>query len=128
MDKKNLALLNDFYEYTMASGFMKAGIADRIAYFDIFFREVPDDGGYVIAAGLDEIINYVKDFHFDEDDIQYLRDQNCFDEAWLESLKDFRFTGDIYAVPEGTVVFPDARCKFYLTATLRSSRHSCCCA
>ncbi|MBP0968989.1 MAG: nicotinate phosphoribosyltransferase [Oscillospiraceae bacterium] len=106
MDKDNLALLNDFYEYTMASGFSAAGIADRIAYFDIFFRQVPDGGGYVIAAGLEEIINYMKDFHFDESDIQYLRDQNCFSQEWLDSLRDFRFTGDIWAVPEGTVVFP----------------------
>ena len=106
MTDRNLALLNDFYEYTMASGFKAAGLSERKAYFDIFFREVPDGGGYVIAAGLDEIINYVRDFHFDEDDIQYLRDQNCFSEEWLNSLKDFRFTGDIWAVPEGTVVFP----------------------
>lgn len=106
MTDRNLALLNDFYEYTMASGFKAAGLSERKAYFDIFFREVPDGGGYVIAAGLDEIINYVRDFHFDKDDIQYLREQNCFSEEWLNSLKDFRFTGDIWAVPEGTVVFP----------------------
>lgn len=101
------ALLNDFYEYTMANGFMMSGIGDRIVYFDVFYRSVPDDGGFCIACGLDEIIDYINHLHFDESDIEYLRGKNCFSEEWLESLKNFRFSGDMWAVPEGTVVFPN---------------------
>ena len=101
------ALLNDFYEYTMANGFQEAGIGDRIVYFDLFFRSVPDGGGFCISCGLDEVIDYILNLHFDESDIEYLRSKNCFSEAWLESLRDFRFTGDIWAAPEGTVIFPN---------------------
>ena len=101
------ALLNDFYEYTMANGFTAAGIGDKIVYFDVFFRSVPDGGGFCIACGLDTIIDYVKNLHFEESDIEYLRSKNCFSEEWLDSLKDYRFSGDMWAVPEGTVMFPN---------------------
>ena len=115
MTDRNLALLNDFYEYTMASGFKAAGLSERKAYFDIFFREVPDGGGYVIAAGLDEIINYVRDFHFDEDDIQYLRDQNCFSEEWLNSLKDLSWldNGELFISADNGVGYLDRENVFH---------------
>lgn len=99
-------MLCDFYELTMANGYFVKGMADRITYFDIFFREIPDGGGFAIAAGLEQIIDYVKNLHFTEDDIEYLRDRDCFDERFLEMIRNFRFTGDIWAVPEGTPIFP----------------------
>lgn len=103
---ENYTMLCDFYELTMANGYFVKGMADRITYFDIFFREIPDGGGFAIAAGLEQIIDYVKNLHFTEDDIEYLRDRDCFDERFLEMLRNFRFTGDIWAVPEGTPIFP----------------------
>jgi len=104
-DKLNMTMLCDFYELTMANGYFSAGNHEK-TYFDIFFRSVPDKGGFAIAAGLEQIIEYVQDLHFDEEDIAYLRSKNLFSEEFLAYLKDFRFTGDIYAVPEGTPVFP----------------------
>ena len=106
ISKRHLTLLCDFYELTMANGYLNSGLKDQIAYFDVFFRKVPDGGGYAIAAGLEQIIEYVKSVHFSEEDIECLRRKNIFDEEFLSYLKDFRFTGDIWAVPEGTVVFP----------------------
>ena len=103
---ENYTMLCDFYELTMANGYFVKGMADRITYFDIFFREIPDGGGFAIAAGLEQIIDYVKNLHFTEDDIEYLRGRDCFDERFLEMLRNFRFTGDIWAVPEGTPIFP----------------------
>ncbi|MBQ8995007.1 MAG: nicotinate phosphoribosyltransferase, partial [Oscillospiraceae bacterium] len=99
------ALLNDFYEYTMANGFHEAGIGDKIVYFDMFFRTVPDGAGFAIACGLNELIDYITKLRFDDSDIEYLRSKNCFSESWLEALRNFHFSGDIWAVPEGTVVF-----------------------
>ena len=107
MKKFNPAMLCDYYEYTMANGYHLAGVRDEIVYFDMFFRDIPDHGGFAIAAGLDSFIEWIKNFHFESEDITFLRGQNIFDEEWLKSLGDFRFTGDIWAVPEGTVVFPD---------------------
>ena len=101
-----LSLLCDFYELTMGRGFFAAGMADQIAYFDVFFRTVPDGGGYAIAAGLKQIAEYVRDLHFDDSDMEYLRSKKLFDEDFLAYLKNFRFTGDIWAMPEGTVIFP----------------------
>ena len=106
MDKRNLTLLCDFYELTMANGYFLCGKRDTIAYFDVFFRDVPDGGGFAIAAGLGEIIDYIRDLKFSDEDIAYLRAQNTFTEEFFEYLKDFKFTGDIYAVPEGTPIFP----------------------
>ena len=105
MDKRNLELLTDFYEFTMANGYFMKNM-NNIAYFDIFFRKNPDDGGYSVFAGLEQIIDFVKSLHFTEEDINYLRNQNIFSEEFLNYLKDFKFTGDIWAVPEGTTVFP----------------------
>ncbi len=107
MDKRNLAMLFDFYEMTMANGYFRKGMKDDITYFDIFFRRVPDGGGFAIAAGLEQLIDYIEDLHFNEDDLQYLREKNLFEEDFLAYLRDFRFTGDIWAVPEGTPVFPN---------------------
>ena len=105
-DKLNLTMLCDFYELTMGNGYFNCGYRDRITYFDVFFRRVPDEGGFAIAAGLDQIIDYILDLHFDEEDIAYLRSRNLFSEDFLAYLKDFRFRGDIWAVPEGTPIFP----------------------
>ena len=105
--KRHLTLLCDFYELTMANGYLKSEMKDQIAYFDVFFRKVPDGGGYAIAAGLEQIIEYVKSLNFSENDIETLRRKNLFDEEFLDYLRNFKFTGDIWAVPEGTVVFPN---------------------
>lgn len=106
MKQRNLALLTDYYEYTMANGYRLAGIGSKKVYFDLFFRTVPDGGGFAIAAGLWEIIDFIRELHFDAEDIEYLRSKNCFSDEWLDSLRDFRFTGDVYAIPEGTPIFP----------------------
>ena len=105
-DKLNLTMLCDFYELTMSQGYFKTGYKDRITYFDLFFRRCPDGGGFAIAAGLEQIIDYIQDLHFSEEDITYLRSRNMFSEEFLAYLADFRFTGDIWAVPEGTPIFP----------------------
>lgn len=104
--KENYTLLCDFYELTMSNGYFKIGMKDRITYFDLFFRRVPDGGGFAIAAGLEQVIDYIENLYFDDDDIEFLRGKGIFDEAFLSYLKEFRFTGDIYAVPEGTPIFP----------------------
>ena len=106
MDKRNLSMLCDFYELTMGNGYFLTGFKDKIAYFDVFFRKVPDDGGFAIAAGLEQVVEYIQGLHFGPDDIEYLRSKNCFDEGFLSYLADFHFSGDIWAIPEGTPVFP----------------------
>ena len=103
---RNLTMLFDYYEMTMANGYFKKGMGDKIAYFDVFYRSNPDNGGYAIAAGLEQVIEYIKDLHFSDEDIEYLRNRNIFNEEFLSYLRNFRFTGDIYAVPEGTPIFP----------------------
>ena len=103
---ENMTMLCDFYELTMANGYFQTDIKDKITYFDVFFRKIPDGGGFAIAAGLEQIIDYILDLKFTDTDIEYLRSRNLFDEQFLCYLKNFRFTGDIYAVPEGTPVFP----------------------
>ena len=105
-EKLNMTMLCDFYELTMGNGYFRNGYKDRITYFDVFFRKVPDQGGFAIAAGLEQLIEYIEDLHFSEEDIAYLRSRNLFYEEFLDYLRDFRFTGDIYAIPEGTPVFP----------------------
>ncbi len=107
MLKQNLTMLCDFYELTMSNGYFRNGFYTRNTYFDVFFRSVPDGGGFAIAAGLEQVVNYIEQLHFDEEDIAYLRSKNLFDEKFLDYLRGFRFTGDIYAVPEGTPVFPN---------------------
>ena len=105
-EKLNMTMLCDFYELTMGNGYFRNGYKDRITYFDVFFRKVPDQGGFAIAAGLEQLIDYIENLHFSEEDIAYLRGRNLFCEEFLDYLRDFRFTGDIYAIPEGTPVFP----------------------
>lgn len=106
MKGHNYALLTDFYELTMANGYYSIGAGEDIVYFDIFFRTIPDFGGFAICAGLEQVIDYIQNLSFSEDDIEYLRSKNTFSEDFLNYLKDFRFHGDIYAVPEGTPIFP----------------------
>ena len=105
-EKLNLTMLCDFYELTMGNGYFEQGYKDRITYFDLFFRRCPDGGGFAIAAGLEQIIQYIQDLHFTQEDIAYLRSRNLFSDAFLDYLADFKFTGDIWAVPEGTPIFP----------------------
>lgn len=102
----DVAMLSDFYESTMANGAILKGHKDTIAYFDMFFRRVPDDGGFAIMAGLEQLINDLKNFTFTDEDIEYMREQNIFDEKFLKYLKDFRFSCDVWAIPEGTPIFP----------------------
>jgi len=107
MKPYRLSMVTDFYELTMAYGYFKSGRQNDIVYFDVFFRRLPDQGGYAIFAGLDSIIHYIKTFHFEEEDITYLRNRNVFDEDFLTYLKDLTFTGDMYAFKEGSVMFPN---------------------
>ena len=102
----NLTMLCDFYELTMGNGYLAAGMGDKISYFDVFFRDVPDGGGFAVAAGLEQIVDYIRNLHFEPEDIDYLRSRGIFSEDFLRYLKDFRFTGDVWAVPEGTPIFP----------------------
>lgn len=102
----DLALLTEGYELTMADGFMGAGMKDTVAYFDLFFRRVPDNGGFAIAAGLSKVIDYLEHLHFREEDIKYLKSKGISDEL-ASYLKDFKFTCDVWAIPEGTPIFPN---------------------
>ncbi|NLM97453.1 MAG: nicotinate phosphoribosyltransferase [Halanaerobiaceae bacterium] len=106
MDKMNLTMLTDFYELTMANGYLENGIGDRTAYFDMFFRTVPDQGSFAIMAGVEQLITYLQNLKFDDTDIEYLRNKKIFSEEFLEYLRDFKFSCDVWAVPEGTPVFP----------------------
>lgn len=106
MDKQNLTMLTDFYEFTMANGFFAEGYKEKIAYFDMFFRRVPDDGGFAIMAGVEQLIEYLNELKFTDDDIEYLRSKNIFNEQYLTYLKDFSFECDVWAIPEGTPIFP----------------------
>ncbi len=105
MNQEKLELIIDFYEFTMSNGYLLKNMND-IAYFDVFFRKVPDKGGYAIIAGLEQVIEFVENLKFDKEDIEYLRSKEIFSEEFLKYLKDFKFSGDIWAIPEGTVVFP----------------------
>ncbi len=104
--KTNLTMLCDFYELTMGNGYFQTGLADRICYFDVFYRSVPDRGGFAVAAGLAQVIEYIENLSFDEEDLAYLRSKGCFSPEFLDFLRNFSFTGDIWAVPEGTPIFP----------------------
>ena len=104
--KKNLTMLADFYEFTMANGYFENGMKDKIAYFDMFFRSIPDDGGFAIMAGVEQLIGYLKHLCFSNEDIEYFRSKNMFSEEFLEYLLDFEFQCDVWAIPEGTPIFP----------------------
>ena len=103
---RNLTLLSDFYEFTMANGYYENEMKDTVAVFDAFYRKNPDGGGYAIFAGLNDIISYIKNLHFTDEDIEYFKNQGNFSEGFLEYLRNFKFTGDVYAFPEGSVMFP----------------------
>lgn len=106
MTEKNLTMIMDLYELTMANGIFTSDMRDTVTYFDMFFRRVPDDGGYAIMAGLEQLIEYMNNLRFGEDDIEYLKNLNLFSDEFIDYLKDFKFTCDVWAVPEGTVIFP----------------------
>ena len=106
-ENRNLTLLADFYEFTMANGYLEEGLEDRITYFDLYFRKIPDNGGYVIVAGLQQLVEYLKNLHFTKDDIEYFRNKNIFSDRFLEYLADFKFECDVWAMPEGSVAFPN---------------------
>ena len=99
-------MLTDFYELTMANGYFVNGMRDRIAYFDMFFREVPDGGGFAIMAGVQQVVEYLKNLHFSKEDVDYLRSRGLFNEEFLQYLATFRFACDVWAVPEGVPIFP----------------------
>ena len=106
MEQRNLTLLTDLYELTMMQGYFKEKDANETVIFDAFYRANPDGNGYAICAGLEQVIEYIQNLHFDREDVEYLRSLKMFDEDFLEYLADLKFSGDIYAIPEGTVVFP----------------------
>ncbi len=106
IDERNLTMLVDFYELTMGNGYLKNGLGDKIVYFDLFFRRVPDKGGFAIFAGLEQVIEYIKNLKFTEDDIAYLESKGIFSSDFLEYLRNFEFKCDVWSVPEGTPVFP----------------------
>ncbi|HEX2926019.1 MAG TPA: nicotinate phosphoribosyltransferase [Ruminiclostridium sp.] len=107
MEQVNLSLLTDFYELTMANGYLQNGFKDKIAYFDMFFRKVPDNGGFAIMAGVEQVIRYLKNLRFEDRDIEYLRSKNLFCEEFLQYLSSFKFSCDVWAIPEGTPIFPN---------------------
>ena len=133
--KTNFTMLCDFYQLTMSNGYFRSGMADQICYFDMFYRSVPDKGGFAIAAGLAQVVEYIQNLTFDAEDIAYLRGKGCFDEAFLDYLSSFKFTGDIWAVPEGTPVFPNEpiitvrapaiQAQFIETFLLLTMNHQC---
>ena len=106
-DERNLTMLMDFYELTMSNGYFVKGLKDKKVVFDMFYRKNPEEGGFVIFAGLEQFVKYVQDITFTDSDIEYLRSKGFFNEEFLEYLRNFKFSGDIYAVPEGTVVYPN---------------------
>ncbi len=107
MNDANYTMLCDFYELTMGNGYFEKGYRDKICYFDVFYRNIPDNGGFVIACGLEQVIDYINNLHFSDEDISYLRAKGIFSEAFLDYLAEFKFEGDIWAVSEGTIVFPN---------------------
>ncbi|MBQ4146025.1 MAG: nicotinate phosphoribosyltransferase [Clostridia bacterium] len=103
----NHTMLTDFYELTMANGYLKEGMGDKIAYFDMYFRKAPDDAGFAIMAGVEQLIEYMNSLKFEKEDIAYLREKNLFDEDFLTYLENFKFECDVWAIPEGTPIFPN---------------------
>ncbi len=103
----NYTMLTDFYELTMANGYLKNGLGEKVAYFDMYYRQAPDGAGFAIMAGVEQLVEYLKGLHFTDEDIAFLREKKMFDEAFLEYLKNFRFSCDVWAIPEGTPIFPN---------------------
>ena len=106
-DKRNISMMMDFYELTMANGYFAEKDKDTQVAFDVFYRANPDEGGFAIFAGLEQVIEYVENMRFSDTDVEYFRRQGIFHKDFLAYLKDFRFRGDIYAMPEGTVMYPN---------------------
>ncbi|MDD2578962.1 MAG: nicotinate phosphoribosyltransferase, partial [Eubacteriales bacterium] len=106
-ERTNFTMLTDFYELTMSKGYLDHDMAETIAYFDLFFRSVPEGGGYAVMAGLEQMIDYLKTLQFTEDDLEYLRSVQHFDERFIDYLRNFKFSCDVWAVPEGTPIFPN---------------------
>ena len=104
--KRNLTMLADFYEITMSNGYFVNGMEGKVVVFDMFFRNIPDLGGFAIFAGLEQVIGYLKNMAFTDEDIEYLREKKFFDERFLHYLRDFKFACDVWAMAEGTPVFP----------------------
>ena len=106
IERLNLTMLTDYYELTMANGYFEKGLRDQIAYFDMFFRRIPDGGGFAIVAGLEQVVHYLQNMKFEEEDIDFLRGKGIFSEEFLQYLQDFKFECDVWAIPEGTPIFP----------------------
>ncbi len=106
-NERNISMVMDMYELTMANGYFREEYQDTLAVFDVFYRNNPDNAGYAIFAGLEQVVEYIQNLHFSEEDVEYLRSQNLFSEAFLQYLLAFKFRGDIYAMPEGTVMYPN---------------------
>ena len=129
-EKTNLTMLCDFYELTMGNGYFQTGLGERICYFDVFFRSVPDQGGFAIAAGLAQVIEYIQKLRFDEEDIAYLRSKGCFAEPFLDYLRQFRSpatSGPCRRAPPSSLGSPSSPCG-PRPSRPSSSRPSCCCA
>ena len=105
--KRNLTMVMDLYELTMANGYFNDGDKTARVAFDVFYRKNPDRGGFAIFAGLEQIVEYIEDLHFSDEDVEYLRSLNTFTEDFLQYLRDFKFSGDVYAFPEGTIMYPN---------------------
>ena len=105
--QRNLTMLADFYEFTMANGYLESGAGDCDVVFDLFFRRVPEAGGFAICAGLEQVIQYLQNLRFTQEDLDYFRSRGCFGERFLQYLRDFRFSCDVWAIPEGTPIFPN---------------------
>lgn len=105
-DRKNLTMLADFYEFTMANGYLENNMEHQIAYFDMFFRSIPDEGGFAIMAGVEQLIDYLRHLKFNEEDIAYFETKGIFSQKFLDYLKDFKFECDVWTIPEGTPIFP----------------------
>ncbi len=105
-NRKNLTMLADFYEFTMANGYLENNMEDQIAYFDMFFRSIPDSGGFAIMAGVEQLIDYLRHLRFDSDDIAYFESKGIFSDKFLDYLRNFKFECDVWAIPEGTPIFP----------------------
>lgn len=135
MCTRNLTMLTDFYEITMANGYFEHNLKDTIAYFDMFFRKVPDQGGFAIMAGLEPLIDYLENLSFTEEDILFLRSKNMFSEDFLDYLRSFKFECDVWAIPEGTPIFPNEpiikvrgpiiQAQFIETMILLTINHQC---
>src|SRR5699024_8308807 len=105
-EPRNLTLLADFYEFTMGNGYLENGIGEKIVYYDMFYRTVPDNASYAIVAGLEQVIDYLENLSFSPEDIEFLRSKELFSERFLDYLANFKFECDVWAIPEGTIVFP----------------------